>query len=137
MKKYRIIFSDGPMGNKSVHRDVATKDSDDAFRIAFRLPEAEQFRGHDVMVEEIVEGPQNIGVLFEYEDTVFKRTFKDNVIIRAESEKQAVSWYNQNLKGKRFWFTAGEVKEDGKCVYGRAVDTYFAACPGYHADATQ
>ena len=58
-------------------------------------------------------------------------------ITLAEDEKQAIDYYNRNYRGKRYWFNAGKPEPDGKNEYRQVKETYFAACPGYHADATK
>lgn len=89
-----------------------------------------------VSFEEVPDGPKNIGLSFRYRDTVFKQDFTDYMIIRAETEKQAMDYYRTHYEGKHFSFSPGKIEPDGKCVYGAIRDTYYAACPGFHADAT-
>ena len=56
MKKFRITFSDGPTGNRSESVDVEAEDSDVAFSMAYRMPQAKDRRYTDVMVEECPTG---------------------------------------------------------------------------------
>lgn len=136
MKNYRITFSDGPMGNRRKHVDIEANSIDEAFSKAYRMPEAQSRIYTDVDIDEIEDGPKVIGIKFEYEDTAFKKRFSDYILIRANSEEEAVEYYNKHYKGGRFWFNAAEDAPDGKCIRGKVLETYFAACPGYHADAT-
>ena len=41
----------------------------------------------------------------------------------------------EHHKGKRYWFDVGKPEPNGKHEYRQVKETYFAACPGYHADA--
>lgn len=135
MKKvYRITFS----GNgKSKHIDVCAESCDDAFSRAYRMPEASSRTYKEVTVEEIPSGLSVIGIEFEYTDTFIKRNFHDCLFIKANNEDEAIQYYNDHYKGKRFWFNAGKTEEDGKCIRGKVIDTYFAAGPRYDADATE
>lgn len=133
---YRIIFYHNRTEKRKVV-DISVKNSSEAFALACKMPEAKNREYTDVFVEEIPDYPTTIGVRFEYYDTYIKRFFSDVVMIKAENEKQAVEYYEKNLRGKRFWFNAGETKEDGKCIRGKVLETYFASCPGYDADATE
>lgn len=133
---YRITFGDGPAGNRTKSYDVHATDSDDAFKKAYKMPES-KMRGiySEVSVEKIPDGASNIGIKFSYYDSVIQKNYKDYLIIRAMNEAQAVEYYNRNYKGKHFWFQAGKIEPDGKCVYGNVIETYFAAVPGYNASA--
>ena len=135
--KYRITFSDGPMGNRDKHIDVDADSSDEAFKMAYAMPEAKNHMYTDVMVEKHPLGASPIGLTIEYYDTYFKEYYTGTMIIKAENEDQAMEYYDRNYKGKHFWFNCGQIEDDGKCVYGKIKDTYFAACPGYDADATK
>lgn len=134
--KFRVTFSDGPLGNWSKSIDICAVSSEHAFEQAYRMPEAKSEVYTDIDVQEITEGPKVIGVKFEYVDTAMKRSFSDYIFIRANSEEEAVEFYNKNYKGGRFWFKASETAPDGKCIRGDVIATYYAACPGYDADAT-
>lgn len=133
MKVFRITFT-GNGKSKSV--DVQAACSDDAFDMAYKMSEATSRAYTDISVEEVPDGPKVIGIEFEYEDTAFKKTFPGYIFIRAYNEAQAVDYYNRHYKGGRFWFHAGKTEENGKCVRGKVLETYYAACPGYDADAT-
>lgn len=115
--------------------DVYAGSEDEAFSLAYQTFEARNFPITDISVQEIPEGPANIGLKIEYEDTSIKRRFADYIIIRADSEEQAAVYYNQNLKGGRFWFHANKTDDAGKCVRGNILETYFASCPGYDFSA--
>lgn len=132
---YRITFSNRNAGI-SRKKDIHAENSDDAFAKAFKMPDAKSGLFTDVQVEEIPEGPVVVGIKFYYYDTVLKVNFTDYLTIKANSEADAVSYYNEHFKGKRFWFNAGKTEEEGKCIRGDVAETYFAACPGYDADAT-
>lgn len=133
--KFRINFYD-PHSDTSVHYDVDAENEDEAFSIAYRMPEAKNRIYTDVCVEEIKDGPKVIGIHFQYRDTYFKRDFSGYLFIRAMDEDQAKEYYREHFQEKRFWFNAGKTEPDGKCVRGKILDTYFAACAGYDADAT-
>lgn len=135
MKNYRISFTD-ERGDVTCHFDVQADNEVEAMHIGYRMPEANNRMYAEMSVEEIPDGPKQIGVEFLYRDTCIGRVFHGHVIIRANDEKQALDYYNANLKGKRFWFNTGKTEESGKCIRGKALDTYLAACPGYDADAT-
>ena len=133
---YRITFHDGPDGNRSKYIDVYAKSSDEAFDIAYKMPEARRRLYDNVMVEKIPTEPSTIGVEIEYYDTQLKRNFTDRLFIRAENEKQAIDYYNKHFKGGRFGLYANMPVENGKCIRGRVLRTYFTGLPGYDADAT-
>lgn len=135
MKKFRATFFDGPTGNLSKKVDLLAEDTDHALKQALKMREASDRRFTDVSVEEVKDGPKNIGLVISYYDTVIRRNFRGYVFIRANSEKEAVAYYNSHLRGGRFWFHAGETEADGKCVRREVVDTYYAAGPGYDFDA--
>lgn len=137
MKKYRITFTPRYSDVKPYKIDVAAENSDEAFHIAYQTPEAKSRMYSELTCEEWPEGISNIGIRFRYTDTVFRKEFEGYLVIRAASEKDAVAYYNRHYKGNRFWFHCGEICEDGKCVYGKVVETYFAACSGFDADATK
>lgn len=131
MKKYRITLS-----KNSHHKeyDIVADDTDDAFHKAYKLVGNDRYSSISVM--EIPKGPSPIGLEIEYEDKIFRKFFTGYIIIRANSEQEAVDYYNKHLKGGRFWFHPGKTEADGKCVRGRVKSTYYAACRGYDADAT-
>ena len=133
MKEFRITFSGN---NKCKSVDIKASCSDDAFVKAYEMPEATSRIYTEISIEEVPEGPKVIGIEFEYEDTAFKKTFTDYIFIRANDEAQAVDYYNRHYKGGRFWFHAGKTEDDGKCIRGKVLETYYAAVPGYDADAT-
>ena len=124
MIEFCIDFHDGPEGNRSVRRDIMAENSDDAFRKAYRMPEAKHYS--NVTIYKKPQGKTCIGIEFIYTDTVFKQDFHGYVFVDANSEREASDWYCRNLRGKRFWFNAHEPKPDGKNVYGRVIKTYFA-----------
>lgn len=134
---FRITFSDGSMGNKSKHVDVYAQNSDDAFSQAYKMPETEYGIYTDVSVEEIPTEPTVIGIQFRYTDTYMKKDFTGYVIIRAKDEAHAKEYYNEQLKGKHFMHYPSKLEESGKCVIGKIVETYFAACPGFDYDAME
>lgn len=134
MKKYRIEFNGK---NSSKRYDVVASNIDDAFKLAYSMPEASQYHIYgDIGIEEIPEGPSVIGIKFRYTDTVFKKEFTDYIHIKAKDEADAVRYYNENFKGKRFWFNAGKTEDDGKCIRGDVIETFFSAGAGFAADAT-
>lgn len=135
-KKYRITFHDGPTGNRRKDVDVIARGTDDAFRQAFQMPEAKNRLYSEVIVAEIPKEPSVIGVEFAYRDTALKRDFVDYMFIKARDEAEAVRCYNEHFLGSRFWFRAGKTEEDGKCVRGKVLQTYFAVGARYDADAT-
>ena len=134
--KYRITFSGGPTTDIHKHYDVEAKDSDEAFKIAYKMPEAKNRIYREVGVEEIPEGITNIGIRFAYQEC--NRTYHQYMVIRAESEDHAKRWYNANIKGRRFYQPwPHKPDENGNCVYGRIVETYFTFGSGYNFDATK
>lgn len=135
-KNYRITFSDGPLGDKRKDVDVRAANIDEAFKMAYKMPEAKGGLYTDIGIEEIVDGPKVIGLEVEYADTVFKQNFTGYVFIRAYTEKEAVAYYDKHMKNKRFVHNIGEEVENGKCIRGRVKRTYFAGASGHHADAT-
>ena len=131
---YRVTFS-GP-NDSHVHYDVEAEDSDQAFRFAYaKLQNRDRYT--DAAVEEVPKGPKSISIKFESYDHYAKKSYTDYMIILAEDEKQAIDDYNRNYRGKRYWFDVGKPEPNGKHEYRQVKETYFAACPGYHADATK
>ena len=140
MKKFRITFCPHHYAGNvpAVKRDVWAESEDEAFKMAFRMPEAGmRWKFADVSVEICPEGPTVIGVEFISIDTVIGRNFHGYAFIRANSEEEAAAWFRNNLKGHRYSFDPGHPEEDGKCIYGDVEQTYFAACSGYMFDATK
>ncbi len=140
MPDFRITFS--PKANagsraREKHYDVTAKNSDEAFQIAYQKPETDSPYYQSIGVQEIPKQASPIGIHFKYLDTFANKTYSDYLIIKADSEEQAKDYYNQHLKGKRFWFDAGKPEPDGKHEYQQILDTYFATCPGFHFDATK
>ena len=81
MSKYRITFC----GKHSRHYDVDASNSDEAFKMAYSMPEASQYHIYtDVSVEEVPEGPSVIGIEFRYTDTVLKKDFTNYIHIKAK-----------------------------------------------------
>lgn len=136
---YRITFHDGPNGNLSEYIDIYSKDSDEAMKKALSMPQAEDRRYAEVMVEELPDGsePVVVGVKFKVYDAVFKKEFTDYLFILAYDESQAKKYYMEHFMGKHFMHQPGKIVEDGKCTYGKIVRTYFPGLPGYDADATK
>ena len=141
MKKFRVTFTprDGGVG---IHFDIEAATSAEAEHEAYARCKrmyngGPEYIFSDMMTEEIVKGEQNIGIQFKYYDTMLKRDFTNYMVIHALSEEQAVEYYNASYKGKRFYQPwPHKIDDNGNCTYGVVVDTYFAACPGYDADAT-
>lgn len=132
-ENYRATFC----GNdKSKQIDLYAVNFDDAFEKAYQQPEARNRIYTDVIIEKIPTEPGVIGIEFEYTDIFIKKNYRGYLFIKAKNEAEAVQYYNVNFKGKRFWFDAGKTEEDGKCIRGKVIQTYFAPGPGYHADAT-
>ena len=132
-KNYRITFN-GRTNCK--HIDVYAKDCDEAFSRAYRMPEAKSGLYSDIMVERIPTGPSVIAVKFKYLDTVTNKEFFGYLHIKAKDEAHALKYYDKHFKGKCFWFNASKTEDNGKHIRMEAVETYFASCPGYDADAT-
>ena len=129
---FRITFSGK---DRSENIDVFAENREDALEMALCMPEVEHYR--DVTIEEFPEFPCVIGIKFQYRDTCRKKDFRGYVFIKANSEKEAVDYYNEHLKGKRFCFDSGKTETNGKCIRGKVLETYFAGCPGFDVDATQ
>lgn len=134
--RYRITFTPKHKNQRTKTYDVTADNSDQAFKIAYQKLETKSGKYTSIGVQAIPEGAKNIGIHFQYTDLTNKKTYSDYLIIRALTETQAKNYYQENLQGKRYWFTAGEIREDGKHQYGKILDTYLAACPGYKIDAT-
>lgn len=136
--KYRATFSDGPMGDKRKVYDFEAHNEDEAWAKVYAQPTAKNRTYTDVTLEEVEDGPKNIGIGFGYEDLMNKRaSWSQYMIIRAVDEKQAVEYYNEYFKGKHFyqpWPT--KIDPEGNCIYGAVKETYYAACPGFDFDAT-
>lgn len=136
-KKFRVTFNNEPTGSEHKVIDISAENIDEAFHLAYQNLTATERRFYtNAMTEEIPEGPTTIGVKFEYYDTAIKRSFTGYIMIRANSEQEAVKYYNENFLGGRFWFKAAKTEPDGKCIRGKVLETYFAGTPGYDADAT-
>lgn len=133
---YRITFHDGPLSDRSKSVDVVAKDPDEAFEIAYSMPEARRRLYDNILIEKIPIGPSVIGVKFEYYDTAFEKNFTDQVFIKAENEQQAINYYNKYYKGGRFNVYGNKTVKDGRCIRGRVLKTYFTGLPGFDADAT-
>lgn len=135
---YRIVFHDGPEGSRSKNVDVCAESFEDARRQAFQMPEACNRMYSDMLIEKIPEGPSVIGIEFEFEMKCppFYEKGKDYLFIRANSEAEALQYYNSHFKGERYNRRAGETVPDGCRVRKRATKTYFAAGCAPCADAT-
>jgi len=135
---YRITFYDGPEGNRSKNVDVFAESFDEARAIAYKMPEARNRMYSDMLIEKIPEGPSIIGIEFEFEmkSPPFYEKGKDYLFIKANSEAEALQYYNSHFKGERYNRRAGETVPDGCRVRKRATKTYFAGGCVYCADAT-
>lgn len=133
---YRITFHDGLMSDRSKSVDVVAKDFDEAFDLAYKMPEARRRLYDNIIIEEIPKEPSVIGVKYEYYDTAFGKNFTDQVFIKAENEQQAIDYYNKHYKNGRFNLYGNKTVKDGKCIRGRILKTYFTSIPGFDADAT-
>jgi len=133
---YRITFHDGPMSDRSKTVDVVAKDSDEAFDLAYKMPEARRRLYDNISIEEIPTGSSVIGVKFEYYDTSLGKYFTDQVFIKAENEQQAIDYYNKHYINGRFNLYGNKTVKDGRSIRGRILKTYFAGFSGFDADAT-
>ena len=140
MKKYRATFYDGPNGNKHRKFDFEALSTDDAFAKAHLLLPSHEARAlgfTDMMIEEVEDGPKQFGIRFSYEEGNRGRYY-NYMVIRANDEAQATEYYNRHYRGKRFFQPWPHTPDEkGNCIYGEIAETYFAACPGYVADATK
>ena len=133
MPNYRVTFHNGPNGNLYKNVDLIASSYEEAEALAYQKNggvhalRMHGFTGCTIM--EINEGPKVIGIEIECTDTCLKRNFRDYMFIKANTERQAVEYYNRNLIGKHFWFNANKEDASGKCVRGRVMSTYFAAGP--------
>lgn len=136
--KYRIVFHDGPMGNREKSVDVYAENFDDARKQAWQMDEAKCRLYSDMMIEKIPEGPPVIGIEFEFEmnSPPFYEKGKDYLFIKANDESDALRYYNSHFKGGRYNRDAGKSEPGGCRVRGRALKTYFACTDRYCADAT-
>ena len=141
-KKYRVSFlSKTRRDDDDVKYDVTAESFDDAFHKAYEMlkgdfgpsPYDYFFEGS---TEEIIEGPKTIGIRFEHTEPAIGRNSENYLGIRAETEEQAIEYYNEHYKGKHFYQPwPHRIDPDGPCVYGRVKETYFMSGPGYHANA--
>ena len=136
MAKYRITFFSDPTTDIVKKYDVEAKNSDEAFEIAYKMPEARNRMYRNVGVEEIPTGDTNIGIRFSYKER--GKTYYQYMVIHAKNESHAKEYYNRNIKGRNFYQPWPRKPDDnGNCIYGAIAETYFAACPGYDFDATK
>ena len=136
--RFRITYTDGPMGNEYAHRDIEAKDMDDAMSKAYRYPEAKSSRFTDFTVEEIVAGPKVIGICYNYTYADSGKTYQNYTFIRANDEAQAVEFYKKNIKGKRFYQPwPNKIDPKGNCIYGSVNYTYFAGGDEFAYDAIE
>ena len=138
MPNYRVVFYDGPMGNREKNVDIYAESFDDARKQAYQMPEARNRMYSDVMISEIPKGPSVIGLEFEFEmnNPPFYQKDRDYLFIRANNEAEALDYYNSHFKGERYNRDAGTSVPDGRRVRGRAIKTYYACTDRYCADAT-
>ncbi len=139
--EYRAIFS--PKSEKDddrIQHDISALDSEDAFKQAYHWIKS-QNKDHlysDITIMEIPQVASPIGIRFSYTDTLCKKDCCQYMIIKAESEEQAKKYYYDNFYGKRFYQPwPCKVDDKGNCIYGKVKETYYAACPGFHFDATK
>ena len=137
MQRYKITFSAGPDTDICKTYDVDAENSIDAFRMAYRYPEASQrWKYTEISVSEIQEGPKIVGVRFAY--TQLNHSYSQYLFIQAETEEQARRYYRNNIQGKRFWQPRPDMPDDqGNCVYGTIQQTYIAAGNSYTFDALE
>ena len=129
MTEYRVTFHDGPESDRSKNVDIIAENFDDAFHKAYQMPEAKKRLYTNVSIMEKPKGRTIIGIKHEYEDTYFHKTFVGYTFVRADSESDAAKYYNDNIRGKHFWFDESKIEPDGKNVFGKILETYFA-CGG-------
>jgi len=140
MKKYRVSFSKGPDSDQRLKYDIEAETSDEAFSKAYQYLKSKDIDSlhSDSTIEEWPDGASNIGIRFKYYDGTLKREFSQYMIIHADNEIQAVEFYNSKFKGKHFYQPyPHRIEENGNCEYRAVAETYFAACPGAHYDATK
>ena len=71
---YRVTFHDGPTGHKNYDIDIYAKDSDEAFKKAYKkfkdtFGDEPRYKGYtDATTSEIPTGPTDIGIEFSYID---------------------------------------------------------------------
>lgn len=133
---YRITFHDGPNSSRSKCVDVYAKDSDEAFDLAYKMPEARRRLYDNILIEKIPTGPSIIGVEYEYYDRAAERNFTDRFFIKAENEKQAIDYYNKHYKGNRYGTYYDKNKKTDRFIRGKVLNTYFAVAINFDADAT-
>ena len=138
MGKYRVSFNNCSQ-DKRYCIDVDACSMDEALNMVLKAKgEWARKNGYtDATASEIPTDASVIGVCFNYEDTVFREKSVGYLFIKANDEKHAKDYYNKNYKGKRFWFKPGVIDDTGKNLYGTIKETYFAAAPGFDADATK
>lgn len=132
MPNYRITFSAKMNSDICRSYDVTASDSDAAFAMAYKMPEAKRV-GWNISVMEIPDGPKAIGIRFSYMQ--LGRMYSQYLFVRAEDEEQAKKYYRKNIQGKHFYQPwPDKPTESGNCVYGTIQETYFAvadpdSCP--------
>lgn len=137
--RYEIIINakSGKDADKIRH-DLEAKNIDDARSKVFKWLKGSNklFLFDEITIVEVPDGPAPIGVRFSYTD-INRNKFLQYLIIKAESKEQAKEYYNNMLLGKHFYQPwPDKIDEDGKCIYGPVEELYYAACPGWHFDAT-
>lgn len=137
-QKYRITFHDGPNGNRQKTVDIYAESLEDARKRAYQLPEARNRLYDNMMISQVPEGPSVIGIEFKYEmhRPPFHQEGKDYLFIRANSEAEALQYYNDHFWGRTYDRVAGKTDPAGHRVRGRALRTYYAPGMICCADAT-
>ena len=136
MKRFRITFNDGPMGNLSEKVDIEAESMDEAMSMAYKMPQAKSIRYTDFTVEEIEDGPKSIGIKFTYHYIDTGKIYNQYMIIWANDEAHAIAYYNENIRGKRFYQPwPHKIDSNGNCMYDVVAETYFACGVGYDFNA--
>lgn len=136
--KYRITFHDGPLGNRQKTVDIYAESLDEARQQGYQMPEARNRLYDNMMIHQVPEGPSVIGIEFEFEmkSPPFYENGKDYLFIRANSEAEALQYYNTHFLAQRYSSHAGTTDPAGHRVRGRVTQTYYADGMQYCADAT-
>jgi hypothetical protein len=139
IKTYRATFNNGPEGNESFKYDFEAENGDEAWKKVYAHPCAKKYPQYtDVTLEEVTDGPKVIGICYNYHDHHLKRDYQGYTFIKANDEKQAVEFYNRNIKGKHFYQPwPDKFDDEGNCEYGSVKETYYAGFDGYKYDATK
>ena len=138
-KKYRITLHNGPEGGRDkCVKDVFAESFEDARHQMWQMDEVKRREYSEASIEQVPEGPSVIGVCYEYVDPGLTGKSSQYMFIKANSEGEAIRYYNNHYRNTHFDFpNSKKIDDAGRCTRGRIVETYFAhGVAKYDADAT-